>query len=104
MEENQSKNSSMPIPQDEMDVNLNDLFTIDFNNLKIFLQTVIKNQNDMASKIKELEKKLREQDNKTIKNYFLIDKRIKSIENNFDNNEEKEKEKEVGSKDWPALS
>ena len=94
MEENQSKNSSMPIPQDEMDVNLNDLFTIDFNNLKIFLQTVIKNQNDMASKIKELEKKLREQDNKTIKNYFLIDKRIKSIENNFDNNEEKEKEKE----------
>ena len=92
MDENQSKNSSIPIPQDEMDVNLNDLFTIDFNNLKIFLQTVIKNQNDMAKKIKELEKKLREQDNKTIKNYFLIDKRLKSIENNYPNNENKDKE------------
>ena len=93
MDENQTKNSSMPIPDDEMNVNLNDLFTIDFNNLKVFLTTVIKNQNDMAKKIKELEKKLREQDNKTIKNYFLIDKRIKSLENNIQNNENKDKDK-----------
>ena len=47
----------------------------------------------MAKKIKELEKKLREQDNKTIKNYFLIDKRIKSLENNIQNNENKDKDK-----------
>ena len=93
MDENQTKNSSIPIPDDEMNVNLNDLFTIDFNNLKVFLTTVIKNQNDMAKKIKELEKKLREQDNKTIKNYFLIDKRIKSLENNIQNNENKDKDK-----------
>ena len=93
MDENQTKNSSIQIPDDEMNVNLNDLFTIDFNNLKVFLTTVIKNQNDMAKKIKELEKKLREQDNKTIKNYFLIDKRIKSLENNIQNNENKDKDK-----------
>lgn len=97
MDDNQAKNSS--IPQDDMDVNLNDLFTIDFNNLKIFLTTVIKNQNDMAKKIKELEKKLREQDNKTIKNYFLIDKRLKLIENNPPKNDYKDKEDKAVKED-----
>ena len=65
---------------DETDIDLNELFTIDFKNLKIFLTTILKNLNEMSQKIKDLEKKLKDQDNKNGKNISQIDKRVKIIE------------------------
>ena len=86
MDDYKTINSSMLI-QSEIDVDLNELFTIDFKNLKIFLSTLLKNQNEMAQKIKDLENKLKDQNMKTYKNYSQIEKRIKIIEKKNDNDE-----------------
>ena len=79
MDETPLKNTTFEF-QEEIDINLNDLFTIDFKNLKIFLTTVLKNQNELSKKIKDLEKKLKEQDTKCYKNFSQIEKRVKIIE------------------------
>ena len=89
-DEIKEKNSSFRFKH-EINIDLNDLFTLDFKNLKIFLTTILQNQNEMSDKIEELEKKLKEQDSKNQSNYTLIENRIKIIEKN---NLEKENKKE----------
>ena len=96
MDETKTKNST-----DENDIDLNDLFTIDFKNLKIFLTSILKNLNEMSQKIKDLENKLKDQDNKNNKNLIQIEKRVKIIEkisssdkSSKDNIQKEEKEKE----------
>ena len=96
MDETKTKNST-----DETDIDLNDLFTIDFKNLKIFLTSILKNLNEMSQKIKDLEKKLKDQDNKNNKNLIQIEKRVKLIEkissndkSSKENLQKEEKEKE----------
>ena len=77
--------------QEEIDIDLNDLFTIEFKNLKIFLTKLLKNQNEMSHKIKDLENKLNDQETKTYKNISYIEKRVKIIEkNNSINKSQKE--------------
>ena len=106
MDDYKTNNSTMLI-QSEIDVDLNELFTIDFKNLKIFLSTLLKNQNEMAQKIKDLENKIKDQGAKTYKNYSQIEKRIKIIEkkrnsldnnNNNDNDNDNDKENNIDDK------
>ena len=75
--------------QSKIDIDLNELFMIDFNNLKIFLTTLLKNQNEMAQKILDLENKLNSQETKTNQDYILIENRIKVIEKDIKDNEQK---------------
>ena len=75
--------------QSKIDIDLNELFMIDFNNLKIFLTTLLKNQNEMAQKIIDLENKLNSQETKTNQDYILIENRIKVIEKDIKDNEQK---------------
>ena len=49
-----AKNSFNLLKQ-EIDINLNELFTIDFGNLKILLTTILNNQQEMSKRIKNLE-------------------------------------------------
>ena len=81
--------------KEEIDININDLFILDFNNLKIYLTTLLKNQNEMYQKIKDLENKLKEQETKTNKDYTQIEERVKIIEKDNILQKEKEKEKEL---------
>ena len=68
--------------QGEIDIDLNELFTIDFKNLKIFLSTLLKNQNEMAKKIKNLENKFKEQE---FMKYSQKEKQNENPEYNIDN-------------------
>ena len=47
--------------EDEFQVNLEDLFIIDFNKLKLVLKTTLMNQDAMSNRIKELEDKIKNQ-------------------------------------------
>ena len=47
--------------EDEFHVDLEDLFTIDFNKLKLVIKTTLINQDEMSKKIKELENKINNQ-------------------------------------------
>ena len=93
MDETKTKNST-----DENDIDLNDLFTIDFKNLKIFLTSILKNLNEMSQKIKDLEKKLKDQDNKNNKNLIQIEKRVKIIEKISSNDKSSYKRKKKKKK------
>ena len=94
IKEKKEKNSSFGFKH-EINIDLNELFTLDFKNLKIFLTTILQNQNEMSDKIEESEKKLKEQDIKTQSNYTLIENRIKIIEkNNLEKENKKEEEDE----------
>ena len=84
MDENIIKNSTAEVQQ-EINIDLNELFTIDFKNLKIFLTTILKNQSEMSKKIDDLEKKLKDQDTKCYKNFTQIEKRVKIIEKTTSN-------------------
>ena len=79
MDETQKNTNTFQFQQ-EIDIDLNDLFTIDFKNLKLFLTTLLKNQNELSNKIKDLENQLKDQDSKTTKNFTQIEKRVKIIE------------------------
>ena len=90
MDETETKNSNDPIIfREELDINLNDLFTIDFKNLKIFLTTILKNQNEMSQKMNTIETSIDDKENKNNKNFLILDKKIKAIEQNFSLNSEK---------------
>ena len=90
MDETETKNSNDPIIlKQELDINLNDLFTIDFKNLKIFLTTILKNQNEMSQKMNTIETSIDDKENKNNKNFLILDKKIKAIEQNFSLNSEK---------------
>ena len=78
MDETQKNTNTFQFQQ-EIDIDLNDLFTIDFKNLKLFLTTLLKNQNELSNKIKDLENQLKDQDSKTTKNFTQIEKRVKII-------------------------
>ena len=67
----------------ELDIDLNDLFTIDFKNLKLFLTTILNNQNDMKNKLKELARDMFDNNLKNDQNYSLLNRKLKIIENNF---------------------
>ena len=77
MDETETKNSNDPIIfREELDINLNDLFTIDFKNLKIFLTTILKNQNEMSQKMNMMENNINEKENKNNKNFTILNKKI----------------------------
>ena len=103
MDETETKNSNDPIIfREELDINLNDLFTIDFKNLKIFLTTILKNQNEMSQKMNMMENNINEKENKNNKNFTILNKKIKAIEQNFSFNSEKlnDLKKEFDTKDF----
>ena len=67
----------------ELDIDLNDLFTIDFKNLKLFLTTILNNQNEMKNKLEELARDTFDNNLKNDQNYSLLNRKLKIIENNF---------------------
>ena len=84
MDETETKNSNDHlILKEELDININDLFTIDFKNLKIFLTTILQNQNKISKKMNVLEKNIIDKDKKNDKNFSILNKKIKLIEDNF---------------------
>ena len=81
MAENDTKNQNDEIIiKEELDINLNDLFTIDFKNLKLFLTTIMKNQNKLSQKMNIIESNINDRNKKINKNFSLLNKKIKAIE------------------------
>ena len=90
MDENDKRNQNDEIIlKEELDINLNDLFTIDFKNLKLFLTTILKNQNKLSQKMNIIESNINDKDKKIDKNFSLLNKKIKTIENNYELNSSK---------------
>ena len=90
MDETETKNSNDEIIlKEELDININDLFTIDFKNLKIFLTTILKNQNKISQKMNIIESTISDKDKKNDKYFSLLNKKIKVIENNYELNSDK---------------
>ena len=96
----------------ELDIDLNDLFTIDFKNLKLFLTTILNNQNDMKNKLKELARDMFDNNLKNNQNYSLFNRKLKSIQHNFFENKKdiikeeikREEEKFNAQKERPEYS
>ena len=82
-ETEQKNNNDKIILKEELDININDLFTIDFKNLKIFLTTILQNQNKISQKMNIIETSINDKQKKNDKNISLLNKKIKVIENNF---------------------
>ena len=82
-ETEQKNNNDRIILKEELDININDLFTIDFKNLKIFLTTILQNQNKISQKMDFIETSINDKQKKNDKNISLLNKKIKVIENNF---------------------
>ena len=82
-ETEQKNNNDRIILKEELDININDLFTIDFKNLKIFLTTILQNQNKISQKMNIIETSINDKQKKNDKNISLLNKKIKVIENNF---------------------
>ena len=98
MDETETKNSNdQIILKEELDININDLFTIDFKNLKIFLTTILENQNKISQKMDVIETNINNKDKKNDKNFNILKKKIKAIEQNFSINSENS-QNEIGSK------
>ena len=90
MDENDINNQNDEIIlKEQLDINLNDLFTIDFKNLKIFLTTILKNQNKISQKMNIIESTISDKDKKNDKYFSLLNKKIKVIENNYELNSDK---------------
>ena len=90
MDETETKNSNDEIIlKEELDININDLFTIDFKNLKIFLTTILKNQNKISQKMNVIESNITTKEKKNDKNFSILNKKIKAIEQNFSINSDK---------------
>ena len=90
MDETETKNSNDEIIlKEELDININDLFTIDFKNLKIFLTTILKNQNKISQKMNVIESNITNKEKKNDKNFSILNKKIKAIEQNFSINSDK---------------
>ena len=90
MEENDTKNQNDEIIlKSELDINLNDLFTIDFKNLKLFLTTILTNQNKLSQKMNIIESNISDKDKEIDNNFSLLNKKIKIIENNYELNSSK---------------
>ena len=100
MDETETKISNDDIIlKEELDININDLFTIDFKNLKIFLTTILQNQNKISQKMNFIETKINDKEKKIDKNFSLLDKKIKTIENNFSANSDKLENLQKGVED-----
>lgn len=69
------------ITLNQIDLDINNLFSLSytFDNLKLFMKTLLENQNIMSSKLNELEKSLNEQKEKSKKEITTLEKKIKSI-------------------------
>ena len=69
------------ITLNQIDLDINNLFSLSytFDNLKLFMKTLLENQNIMLSKLNELEKSLNEQKEKSKKEITTLEKKIKSI-------------------------
>jgi len=90
MDETETKNSNDEIIlKEELDININDLFTIDSKNLKIFLTTILKNQNKISQKMNVIESNITTKEKKNDKNFSILNKKIKAIEQNFSINSDK---------------
>ena len=90
MDETETKNSNdQIILKEELDININDLFTIDFKNLKIFLTTILQNQNKISQKVNVIETNINNKEKKNDKNFNILNKKIKAMEQNFSINSDK---------------
>ena len=69
------------ITLNQIDLDINNLFSLSytFDNLKLFMKTLLENQNIMSSKLNELEKSLNEQKEKSKKELTTLEKKIKTI-------------------------
>ena len=69
------------ITLNQIDLDINNLFSLSytFDNLKLFMKTLLENQNIMSSKLNELEKSLKEEKEKSKNQITTLEKKIKSI-------------------------
>ena len=95
MDETETRNTNDPIIlKEELDIDINDLFTIDFKNLKIFLTTILQNQNKISHKMNTIETNLDDKERKISRRFSNLNKKIKSIENTLALNGDKEDNEE----------
>ena len=69
------------ITLNQIDLDINNLFSLSytFDNLKLFMKTLLENQNIMSSKLNELEKSLYEEKEKSKNQISSLEKKIKTI-------------------------
>ena len=73
--------SEQGIKLEQIDVDIDKLFSLSytFDNLKLFMNTLLENQNIMSSKINELERNLKEQKEQSQNYINILEKKIKMI-------------------------
>ena len=97
------------ITLNQIDLDINNLFSLSytFDNLKLFMKTLLENQNIMSSKLNELEKSLNEEKEKSKNQITTLEKKIKSISIKKDITQTKkiiiEREKIIKSKESQKL-